>query len=719
MTAYDTVCERLRATTGHDGRNGQWRCPAHDDRSPSLSVDLSDSGVLLHCHAGCPTERVVDALNLRMSDLFDEQPERPFNGQPQVKAYRPNGNSSNGASTEQNCSVETVYNYVDEHGELLFQVVRGRAADGRKTFRQRRPDGHGGWTWNTRGVRKPLYRLPEMAKAIRDGQPVVVVEGEKDVETVEQAGGTATCNPGGAGKWLPEHTQVFAGYGGPIIVVADHDRPGYLHAAHVYDQLAAAGCTRLFLVRPGGGHKDISDQLAAGHRLDDWADLDDWDQIVGATDEADTADNSGTRLPDGFWTSRPELEHVRQAAIARRCAPTALLLTVLSRASSYVPHRLTVGGQTGNPLPLGTFTVLYATTGGGKSRTIATARNLIAAPDWITLHEVPLGSGEGLAEMMFEQVTELDDNGNKTKVRRQTRHNAWAVKPEGQELLAQSRRQGATILPTLRSAWSGETLGQQNAREETRRPIPAGSYTIGVTVGFQPSTVDGLLADDIAGTPGRFVWAHTHDPDAPDQRNEWPGQLDWAPPPDIADGWDIPLAAEVAIQVEAEDLAQLRGELVLSPVEAQGRALRLKLAGMFAVLAGRWQTGVTVEDWQLATTVAAVSDEVRHQAAADVAHRAALANEAKRQGHIALQADAASAVDRRRVEDGARRIANKVHAEPDRWTVLALKRDLRRWRDVYDDSLDHAATEQWIVETEEPSHTDQPTRRLRPGPNRP
>lgn len=56
----------------------QWsaKCPAHDDRSPSLSVrELSDGRVLFHCHAGCPAGEVVASLGLTLADLFPDQPE--------------------------------------------------------------------------------------------------------------------------------------------------------------------------------------------------------------------------------------------------------------------------------------------------------------------------------------------------------------------------------------------------------------------------------------------------------------------------------------------------------------------------------------------------------------------------------------------------------------------------------------------------------------------
>lgn len=51
----------------------QWmaRCPAHDDRDPSLSVrELDDGKVLLHCHAGCEIESILDAMGLEMKHLF-------------------------------------------------------------------------------------------------------------------------------------------------------------------------------------------------------------------------------------------------------------------------------------------------------------------------------------------------------------------------------------------------------------------------------------------------------------------------------------------------------------------------------------------------------------------------------------------------------------------------------------------------------------------------
>ena len=43
--------------------------------------------------------------------------------------------------------------------------------------------------------------------AVQDSRTVYIVEGEKDVQAVERAGGVATCNPGGAGKWRAEYVD--------------------------------------------------------------------------------------------------------------------------------------------------------------------------------------------------------------------------------------------------------------------------------------------------------------------------------------------------------------------------------------------------------------------------------------------------------------------------------------------------------------------------------
>jgi KaiC/GvpD/RAD55 family RecA-like ATPase len=109
------------------------------------------------------------------------------------------------------------YDYVDEDGALLFQVVRFEP----KTFRQRRRDAAGVWTWSVKGTRVVPYRLPELIETISYGRTVYVVEGEKDADNLFGIGLTATCNPGGVGKWRDDLSGFFQG--ADVVVLQDND----------------------------------------------------------------------------------------------------------------------------------------------------------------------------------------------------------------------------------------------------------------------------------------------------------------------------------------------------------------------------------------------------------------------------------------------------------------------------------------------------------------
>jgi DNA primase len=82
ITAYSRLLDKLE-TTGKTVRvNGnntaQAQCPAHDDRTPSLTITATAGSLLLHCHAGCDTDDVLSALGFTMADLFDNPRGIPY-----------------------------------------------------------------------------------------------------------------------------------------------------------------------------------------------------------------------------------------------------------------------------------------------------------------------------------------------------------------------------------------------------------------------------------------------------------------------------------------------------------------------------------------------------------------------------------------------------------------------------------------------------------------
>jgi hypothetical protein len=99
-------------------------------------------------------------------------------------------------------------------------------------------------------------------------------EGEKDVHSIERAGMTATCNPGGTGGgWRDEYSEFFRD--AIVVIVADRDKPGQIHARKVATSLQGIAAA-VEIVEPAGEGtpegskiKDVSDHLAAGHGLRD------------------------------------------------------------------------------------------------------------------------------------------------------------------------------------------------------------------------------------------------------------------------------------------------------------------------------------------------------------------------------------------------------------------------------------------------------------------
>lgn len=154
------------------------------------------------------------------------------------------------------------YPYTDRDGKLLFEVVRLEP----KTFRQRRPDGAGGWIWKTQGMELVLYRLPSVVAAVQAGRTVYVVEGEKAADALAALGVTATCSPRGAGKWCDSYSPALAGAN--VVLVPDNDDAGRSHMAAVARSLRkfvhCAASLRL-LTLPGLPDKgDVFDWIQAG-----------------------------------------------------------------------------------------------------------------------------------------------------------------------------------------------------------------------------------------------------------------------------------------------------------------------------------------------------------------------------------------------------------------------------------------------------------------------
>lgn len=225
------------------GQEFTGKCPSHDDQRASLSWRDGDKGVVVTCFAGCTIDDITGALGLKPAALF------ATNGRlPPISSAR---------------KAIAHYDYYDEAGALLYQVVRYEP----KGFSQRRPDGAGGWRGNLDGVRRVLYRLPGLQGCLE----VYVVEGERDADRLVNLKFAATTNAGGAAAWKQENTEQLVRAGiQRVIILPDNDPPGEAHGRKVAESCLKAGLQVKVISLPGLPSKgDVSDWLEAGHTVDE------------------------------------------------------------------------------------------------------------------------------------------------------------------------------------------------------------------------------------------------------------------------------------------------------------------------------------------------------------------------------------------------------------------------------------------------------------------
>jgi hypothetical protein len=246
------------------------RCPCRDDdHNPSLSVGEGREGqVLVTCFAGrCDINAICSAMGIGVTDLWPPKDGNfSFLNKPIVKREN-SGQSGPTGDTRKKEKLRFIasYDYYDAGGELLFQKVKYMTESGKKTFRQRKPMANGEWSYSLEDTPRVLYNLPGVAAAIDRGEPVWLVEGEKDADTLISRGITATTMPNGAGSWLEIHTETLAG--GIVEIIADNDEAGRAHATNVLKKLIDAGCSAQIWVSPHA--KDITDHVEAGYSLDE------------------------------------------------------------------------------------------------------------------------------------------------------------------------------------------------------------------------------------------------------------------------------------------------------------------------------------------------------------------------------------------------------------------------------------------------------------------
>lgn len=212
------------------------RCAVRAHKPEHWCVDIEATKQIWYCHSCKQGGSIIDWLMHERGKSVSEII-RSFNEDEPTEA-KPTGDPR----------IVMTYDYVNESGELKYQVVRMEP----KSFRQRQPNGSGGWNWTMEGATRILFHLPQVLQATC----VVVVEGEKDANTLETLGYVSTCNVGGAGKWIPAYSDCLKGK--DVIVIPDNDTPGRKHGDLVVKSLEGK-CASLKTVIVPEPYKDVTE----------------------------------------------------------------------------------------------------------------------------------------------------------------------------------------------------------------------------------------------------------------------------------------------------------------------------------------------------------------------------------------------------------------------------------------------------------------------------
>ena len=230
-----------------EGAEVRFLCPAHDDHNPSARWNPGKE--TWHCDA-CKEGGGFKDLAQRLE--VDLNPKQSLKAKVEIGSTpRP--------------KVVATYDYFSADGTLLFHVDwREPGKDGKaKDFLQRRPNG----AYGLGDTQPVLYRLPQVLEQVSRGGAVYLVEGEKDVHTLEALGKVATCNPMGAGKWRDEYAETLEG--AHLVLLPDNDEVGKRHMHEVAHSLGGKVQSLRIVILPDLPHKsDITDWLTSGHTSD-------------------------------------------------------------------------------------------------------------------------------------------------------------------------------------------------------------------------------------------------------------------------------------------------------------------------------------------------------------------------------------------------------------------------------------------------------------------
>ena len=268
---FNDIIERTRAKPIGTAGSFSGLCPSHDDNSASMSITMEIDRILLYCHSGCTIDNICLSLEIEQPDLFVSRDKTQINKVPiplklvkKQKRMKADINADSkvvffSSKHKKNVTESVRYSYINADGKTAYHVIRSDPKD----FRPMTPDGF----LDHEGVERLPYRLPELLQGVKDLKLIILLEGEKDVDSAMAMGLIATTFVGGAGKWRDEYSEYFRG--ADVVLMPDNDFPGLKGMTEIATKLYGTASRIRMLELPGLGPS----QEKHGKDFSDWAEL--------------------------------------------------------------------------------------------------------------------------------------------------------------------------------------------------------------------------------------------------------------------------------------------------------------------------------------------------------------------------------------------------------------------------------------------------------------
>jgi hypothetical protein len=463
---------------------------------------------------------------------------------------------SNGAASHDGPRrVVATYDYVDEHGELMFQVVRYEP----KTFRQRRKARPGddldkirdGWVWGVKDARRVIYRLPDVLEALASERTIFIAEGEKDVDALWRIGVPATCNVAGAKKWRPEDSAFLKD--ADVVIVPDGDEPGRDHERLVSASLDGIA-RRVRVVNLPGSGKDPYDWIAAGGTAEQLLELaDNSGETTGAAwiePDLSLLDDRRGALPEFPTEALTERWRVWVKKAAPGAGVTAghVMVPLLGVASSLIGMARKVRASRSWSEPFTNWTGVVGASGSGKTPGLNVTTRALSAIERDRKgrigelqrgHEKRAEVAKAAAKMWKAEVQDAVEAGRPapnmpenatdpgpfvaprlyvSDVTIERLATLLTVRPRGMVViddelaglfLNMGRYSNGSDREFWLKAWNGE---HHSVERQSRPPVVLDHLLVGMTGGFQPDKLARSFTGDDDGMYARVLFGWPDEP---------------------------------------------------------------------------------------------------------------------------------------------------------------------------------------------------------------